>query len=306
MKATIKSVDSSKKILQKLNRDFVEFVRGITLKDVFISLLFPIIITALMFLPSNIKELLSLHIHNPKWWQFFTHAFIHECFDHLWHNLQGYFIFGIVIFIFANKIKEKKNLFLLFLFILISLPLINSTIETLIYPIFLPTLKISQGSSGIISAILGFLPMFWIYYLSIKQKVELINVNFFNIAISYMGLLFAIVYYPIHKSMLAILLISSVIVFFSFLYRKNFKLIFKGVIKELKDNVIFYSLTILSPILFMVAPLLLFPVRIIQEDSLVNFFTHCIGLLYGVIVSFTFLKFRAIRLNFSQAGARLK
>lgn len=274
-----------------LKKDFNELIKGILFKEILIFLAFPIFISLLMLLPSIFRESLSFKIYDYSWWQFITHAFIHKDFSHLWHNLQGYFIFGFILFVFANRIKEKKNLFLLFLFTLISLPIISSIIEVLIYPIFMPMIKTSQGSSGLVSAIVGFLPMLWIYHFSRKQKTNLINMNFFSLSTLYVALLFVITYYPIHKNILFILLISLLIILFCFLYRKNFEPLIKGIFEESKDNMLFYFLSILLPMFFMVAPLLLFPRKIIQENSMVDFFMHYIGLLYGIIVSFLFFRF---------------
>ena len=287
----------NKEFLEKLKpynlkRDLTKLIMNISFRDVVIFLTFPIFITFLMFLPVTSRELLSFHIYNVKIWQYFTHAFIHKNSSHLGHNLYAYFLFGIPLFIFANKIKEKKNLFLLFLFTLLTLPLISSILEILIYPRFLPMIKTSQGSSGIISAMIGFLPMFWIYYLSKKQKTDLMNSSFVALSSLWVLLLFAIIYYPIHKNLFFILLIAILILFSSFLYRKNFKLILRGILDESKDNVIFYFLTTLLPAFFMLAPLLLFPSKIIQGDSLVDFFMHYISLFYGISISFVFLKWK--------------
>lgn len=274
-----------------IKKDFKELIKGISLKEIFIFLAFPVFISFLMFLPLIFRESLSFKIYDYSWWQFISHAFIHKDFNHLWHNLQGYFIFGIILFIFANRLKEKKNLFLLFLFTIISLPIISSIIEILIYPIFMPMIKTSQGSSGLVSTILGFLPMLWIYHFSKKQKTNLINMDFFNLSTLYVALLFVIIYYPIHKNALFILLTLILIFLVCFLYRKNFKPIFKGIFEESKDNIIFYFLVILIPVFFMVAPLLLFPVKIVQGNSMVDFFMHYIGLIYGIIISFIFFRF---------------
>ncbi len=265
-----------------LKKDLIKSVKGISLKDILFFFVFPSFITLLMFLPLRIRESLSFYIYNPKWWQFFTHVFIHKNLSHLWNNLQSYFIFGIIIFIFANKIKEKRSLFLLFLLALISLPLISSTIEILIYPKFLPMIKTSQGSSGLVSAILGFLPMFWIYYFSKKQKTNLISMHFLYLTSSYVVLLFAIIYYQIHKNIFIPLIPLSFILIFSFFYRKNFKQILKGIIKESKENIIFNFLLILIPVFFMIAPVLLFPVKIVQGNSLVDFL--CIILVFFMVL----------------------
>jgi len=275
-----------------IKKDCIEITNGISLKDILIFFAFPVFITLLMFLPSIIRESLSFKIYDYSWWQFITNAFIHKDLSHLWHNLQGYFIFGLILLIFANRTGDKKNLLWLFLFTLISLPIISSIIEVLIYPVFMPMIKTSQGSSGLVSAILGFLPMLWIYHFSKKQKNNLININFFNLSTLYVALLFVIIYYPIHKNIFFILLVLACILFFGYLYRKNFKPLLKGIFEESKDNLIFYFLRILLPIFFMVAPLLLFPVKIVQGNSMVDFFMHYIGLIYGIILSFLFFKFK--------------
>jgi len=275
-----------------LKKDFIELIKGITLKEILIFLAFPVFITLVMLLPSIFRESLSFKIYDYSWWQFITNAFVHKDLSHLWHNIQGYFIFGLILLVFANRTKEKKNLFWLFLFTLISLPIISSIIQVLIYPIIMPMIKTSQGSSGLVSAILGFLPMLWIYYFSKKLKSNLINLNFFNLSTLYVALLFLIIYYPIHKNILSILLVLACILFFAYLYRHNFKPIIKGIFEESKENVIFYFLVILIPFFFMVLPLLLFPVKIVQGNSLIDFFMHYIGLIYGIIISFIFFKIR--------------
>lgn len=278
-----------------VKNDCIEIINGISLKEILIFLVFPIFVSLLMLLPQAIRDSLSLKIYDYSWWQFVTNAFIHKDFSHLWGNLQGYFIFGLLLLIFANRTEDKKSLLFLFLFSVFSLPIISSIIEILIYPHFLPMIKTSQGSSGLVSTILGFLPMLWIYHFSKKQKNNLINMNFFNLSTLYVALLFVIVYYPIHKNILFILLVVACILFVVFLYRKNFKPILKGIFEESKDNVIFYFLTILMPIFFMVLPLLLFPVKIVQGNSMVDFFMHYIGLIYGLIISFIFFKFKFSR-----------
>jgi membrane associated rhomboid family serine protease len=169
----------------KIKKDFIELVEGITFKEILILLSFPIFLTILMFLPTNLRDSLSLHIYNPEWWQFFTSSFIHENLTHLLDNIQTYFVISFTLLIFGNKTRTKKNFFILFLFTLISLPLISSLIEVLIYPYFIPNIKTSKGSSVLISSMFGFFPMFWIYYFSKKQKNNMID-KFFNLSLSYL------------------------------------------------------------------------------------------------------------------------
>lgn len=161
----------------------------------------------------------------------------------------------------------------------------------------MPMIKTSQGSSGLVSSILGFLPMLWIFYHSKKQKHNLITMNFFNLCGLYVALLFVSIYYPIHKNISYIFVVIASMVLIGFFNRKNFKPIFKGVLAESRENILFYFLMILVPILFMVMPLLLFPVKIVQGNSLVDFFIHYIGLIYGLIISFIFLKWKFSKLT---------
>ena len=290
--------DFLKKITFKnIKADFFGLFSGITIKEVLLFLVFPISIILLMLLPENIKGMLSFNIDDASWWQFITHAFIHHDFNHLWDNLNGFLIFGIILFIFSNKAGDKRNLALLFFFTLVSLPLISSVIEISIYPTFMHMIKTSQGSSGLVSAILGFLPMLWIFYLSKRQKHNLLTLNFFNLCGLYVALLFVFIYYPIHKNISYILVVVAFTVLIAFLNRKHFKLMLKGVLEESKDNIIFYFLMILIPLFFMIAPLLLFPVKLVQGNSLVDFFMHYIGLIYGLIISFIFLKWKLSKLT---------
>jgi len=275
--------------LSKIKKDFIELVEGITFKEILVILSFPIFITILMFLPPNIRDSLSLHVDNPQWWQFFTSSFIHENLIHLLDNIQTYFIISFVLLIFANKTKNKKNFFTLFLFNLISLPLISSLIEVLIYPKFIPSIKTSQGSSVLISSMLGFFPMFWIYYFSKKQKNNTID-KFFNLSLSYLYLLIVVIYYQIHKNILLVSAFFFYFLFYCYFYRKDFKVFVKNIYEESKNNIIFCFLTIFFLIFFMTAPLILFPLKFVKGNTVIDIFIHYIGLFYGIIISYVFFK----------------
>jgi len=278
--------------LKKTKDDFFDVLGGITGIDVLLFLAFPAFISLVMLLPLAIRESLTLKIYAYSSWQLITHAFVHNELSHLWNNLKGYFIFGFILLIFANRAGEKKNLFLLFLFTLFSLPIISSMIEILIYPMLMPLIKTSQGSSALLSAMVGFFPAFWIYHFSTRQKNNLLNVNFFVLAFSYVAFLFSMVYYAAHKNAVFIMLVLAGVICSGFRCRKNLKLLLKGIVSASSGNVFFHCLTILMPTLFMIAPLLLFPFKIVQDNSIVDFFMHYIGLIYGMSISFIFLKWK--------------
>jgi hypothetical protein len=135
----------------------------------------------------------------------------------------------------------------------------------------------------------GFFPMFWIYYFSKKQKNNMID-KFFNLSLSYLYLLIVVIYYRIHKNMLLVSAFLFYFLFYCYLYRKDFKLLIKNIYQESKSNIIFYFLTIFLPIFFMIAPLILFPPKFVKGNITIDIFTHYIGLFYGIIISYVFLK----------------
>lgn len=278
-----------------LKKDFFELFRNISLKEIVLFSVFPIILFVIMLLPEVIRQNLTFSIYNPSWWQFFSHSFVHKDWGHFLNNLRGFIIFGLILSVFANKIKEKKLLFCLILTIIISLPILSSLIEFLVYPHFLPMIKTSQGASGIVSALLGVLPIIWIFYFAKKEKINFITTYYLNIIMLYVTCLFVFIYTGIHKKLLINLALLSLFVFFLFIYRKNFKLILKSIAEESRGNILFYFLLFFIPLFFILAPTILFPTNVIQGNSLVDFFMHYIGLVYGILVSFLFFKIKFSR-----------
>src|SRR3989344_3944732 len=230
-----------------LKEDFFELFRNILLKDIILFSIFPIILLSIMLLPEAIRQILSFSIYEPSWWQFFSHSFVHKDWGHFLNNLRGYLIFGFILFIFANKIKEKNVLFWLVLSIIISLPILSSLVEFMFYPKLLPMIKTSQGASGI------------------------------------------------HKRLLINVALLTLFLFFIFIYRKNIKLILKSIAEESKGNILFYFILFFIPLFFILAPTILFPTNVIQGNSLVDFFMHYIGLVYGLLISFIFFKVKFSR-----------
>jgi len=278
-----------------LKEDFFELFRNILLKDIILFSIFPIILLSIMLLPEAIRQILSFSIYEPSWWQFFSHSFVHKDWGHFLNNLRGYLIFGFILFIFANKIKEKNVLFWLVLSIIISLPILSSLVEFMFYPKLLPMIKTSQGASGIVSALLGILPIFWIYYFSKKEKTNFTTTYYLNIVMLYVASLFVFIYTGIHKRLLINVALLTLFLFFIFIYRKNIKLILKSIAEESKGNILFYFILFFIPLFFILAPTILFPTNVIQGNSLVDFFMHYIGLVYGILISFIFFKVKFSR-----------
>lgn len=276
--------------LTHIKQDFKEIKSNISLNDVIILSILPAILTILMFLQSNIIDSLKLHIKNPSWWQFFTSSFVHQGFSHYWGNISLFFILLFLQIIIISKMKEKRRYFYLSIFTIISFSIISSIFQLLDFPIILPYVNTSMGFSGILAAFIGFTPIFWIEYISRSVKKCLTDGKYFFIILFYFSLSFIIVYYPYHKLLLLPILFGGALVIAIFLYSKNTKDIFNGIISE--NNTIIYFLLILLPLFFIIGISGLFPIIPVRENGFVDILTHYLGLYYGLIVSFIFFKIK--------------
>ena len=111
-----------------LKKQAKELVYGISKKDILLITTFPITLFLIMLIPSVIREILILNIKNPELWQYLTQSFVHNGWSHLWSNLSSYLLFSIMGLLLANWCKEKREFFRLFLFVVITLPILGSII----------------------------------------------------------------------------------------------------------------------------------------------------------------------------------
>lgn len=121
-------------------------------KYLILLLFFPLVLIILQL--SNISNLkLSFPFKLNNFWQLLTSSYIHQDTFHLLGNMLIYYLFLIfLILIFVDLTKKQKNLWLLFIFMI--LPIINSVIH-----IFFNSsvyVNPSCGSSVMISAIICF------------------------------------------------------------------------------------------------------------------------------------------------------
>lgn len=253
-----------------------------------IILTFPVIISAVMLLPANIQEGLKLNLQNPKFWEFLTSGFVHNSTSHYFDNLVAFIILILLQVILINKMKLQKGYSYLLFFTIVSFPIASSIVKILLYPSLMPMVKISCGSSGIISALVGFIPMVWIIYLSKTSKKNLCTFSFFGMILSFIVLSFVIAYFPYHKNILLTLIIIAVIVAFTVSYKKSIKHISLTIIREKNKLLLFYLLFL--PLFFLSSPLLTFPLKLIQGNNSVDFFAHYIGFIYGFFISFVFFR----------------
>jgi len=181
----------------------------------------------------------------------------------------------------ANQCKEKKIFLKLLFFVILTLPIISSTVHVFLR---LPWIKYSLGSSGIISSLASFMPIFGLIYLSKKNEKINFDIRMPLILLIYIFLIFAYKY-----SLNFFYLLLTVIFLLSFLYslRTSFKYILLEIRKEIEFNLLRALLLIISFLIFIIVPLEIFPslTNIFNEEVFVDFLVHYVGISYGIIIS---------------------
>lgn len=270
-----------------LKKQFLEIIDGIDKRDILLMLILPVFVTLIYLLPSTIRELLQLDIKNPIWWQYLTQSFVHNSWSHLSSNLFGYFLYSLLLITFVNKLKLKKEFYKLFLFLVISLPIVSSFIQVKSYPIilnWLPNLQHSAGTSGIVSALAGFTIIFWAVYFNKINREIVFDVRTSLLFVVYIALLFVFYY---SKGISGILILVLVL-FFVFLLTliSNIKKIIIEISKESKKGIIWTFFLITTPIFFFMTPKIIFPSfeLMFKNGTFTDFFMHYIGIVYGIIV----------------------
>ncbi len=258
------------------------------LKDVLVLSAFPVLITLVMFLPQAMQDAMKLNLRNPSWWQLLTSGFVHNSLSHYFDNLIAFLLLLLLQIIIVYKMNWKKEYFMLLFFTIISFPVVSSIVKLLWYPGIMPIVSVSCGSSGIISAMIGFIPVLWVAYISKISGKKLLGFSFFSTVLAYIVLSFAIIYFHYHRDIMLMLVIITMVCVFAFAYRDNLRHIYRAIIRESNIFMLFYLLFLL--LFFLASPLLTFPLKLVQGNSSVDFFAHYLGFIYGFFISFVFFR----------------
>jgi hypothetical protein len=265
----------SKIVYEKLKKGFREIFSNVTKKDLFLIAIFPIILTIILLLPQAIQELLRLNIQSPSWWQFFTSSFVHKNYTHYINNLSLFLILMITNFIIILKTDSKNKFYILYFATLIMVPLVSSFVS---YN-FIPQLKSTQGSSDIVAAVFGFLPITLIrFFHSLNKKID--NERMFY-AVLFYSLLFLLFVYKGFSFFFIIFLFCYFI--YIIVLRKQFVYIGGIYIKFRKK--LFQFVLLFATIIFLVGLSLIFPTNILLDETLVNIGGHYVGFLMGIILA---------------------
>lgn len=269
-----------------IKKDLESIILKVQFKYTILFLIIPVLCFILMLFPSNIQELLKLNINNPSWWQFLTRAFIHKDWTHFTSNIGMYLILSIVALIMTNFHNQTKKFLNLLFLTSIILPIITSILTTWLYPSLIPMIKTTAGLSGIVAAMAGFIGIFWLAGLQLNVKRKILTQQALNILLFYVALIFVIRYQFIHQTKWLIIIVILLLTGSIYLYKSNFQEVIRGMSEYHNKNQIIYFLSVFSIILFLCIPFLIFPLQIAQENSLVDFFIHYFGLLWGLITSY--------------------
>lgn len=248
--------------------------------------IFPLIL-AILFLFPCLNQYLSLNIYNPSWWQIITSHFVHRDFNHLIGNIGIFLLLGISQLVIVSRIKEEKKYFYLLLLLIASFPLVGSLVAISLYPKLIPSLKNAMGASGIVSAFFGAGYMLSLFVLS--KKKWLLNIYALNISLIYVGLMLMLSYYKYYKNTSIIIFGCIALAFFLYQYKNELKVIYYEISKATQQNWLYAFSLILALLFFISLPRILFPLNVMAEKSMIDFFMHYIGIIYGLIFSFIYL-----------------
>ena len=259
-------------------KEVKDLFKEIRISDIFIYFSLPIIITIIQLFDYlfNISEMLVLNIRSPLIWQFLTSSYTHLSLIHFFNNLNSYLIIGLVLLIISSKINKKKELFVLFLIISFILPFIISLFHFLINPF---NVEIMAGSSGLVSAYLGLIPLFWsfLFFKSNENIIKFVLSCFFYV-------LFAFFFSYYNKIISLFFLLVSLIM----LVYINFKEIDFNNFNKLNylDKTFF-----LFPVIFFFLSIhiYVFPSELLMNGAIIEYFSHLIGISIGLILSLIYL-----------------
>lgn len=274
----------------------------IILNDISYFPIFPILlliaITLVMFLPQNVQDSLRLHYHNPQWWELLTNAFVHSDWSHYWSNVSILIILVVLQLILVTLIKENKRYYIALLATIFIVPILSAIIElyyTWTGMTFYSKMLTSCGSSGIVFALFGFIPVISLAYFSKlinKNMINRFSIIPFTAILSYVLIGFLVTsYFFTHSASIAIISIFFIAIFIGLLI---LTLIFQRVdyIKALKESFstpkhpVSSFAWIMLILLFLILPWQILPNVFVVNGNFINFIAHFIGFMFGIIICY--------------------
>jgi uncharacterized membrane protein YidH (DUF202 family) len=149
-------------------------------------------------------------------------------------------------------------------------------------------MQVSCGASGIIAAMVGFMPMISMGYFSKERGIKMVNLTLLLMSTFYTGITLLITY-AFLSNIAQISILSILIIILAYHYRNNFRYAIKGINDVARRNFFLYLLLFTLMIFFICVPLALFPLVIrLENGSGVNVIVHYIGVIFGIYFSYLF------------------
>ncbi|MBP1929161.1 membrane associated rhomboid family serine protease [Methanolinea mesophila] len=235
--------------------------------------------------PENVQTSLKLSVNNTQIWQYFTHSFVHNDLTHLQNNLETYFIAIIFGLIFALLSKNLKIFLILVLLSIFIFPPIWGILKVFFLNGLFPS-SYECGSSGVIAALLGIVPVFFILSFSKYTGKSLLFQEYFYFFLIYIVFFFQDTYKtmdisPFLMGIYIASLLALFIVIFFYIYH----------IRQALDSKKLFILTLFSLMLFLLIYTIFigffFPQQLVSLGGRTAIETHYVGLVFGLFVSYS-------------------
>jgi hypothetical protein len=249
---------------------------------IIIFLVIPLIISLCSFLPPSIRDKLKVNLSDFNVITFYTAIFIHDNLVHYLGNITVYIMYTFFAYS-INLISQKRMWFLKnYLIFFLMLPLIMYTALISINRFYLGNrLHFSCGISGILSAIMGLLPMSFVLFLESSNIEARLNEIFFLI------ISVSLLFIPyIYEAKYFLFVIVLTVLFLVWRNRKGLETIGRFIKEILKQDIFSGMLIIMVIILYFFGITAIFPKTIILKGGIIDIFTHYVGWILGIFISY--------------------
>lgn len=244
----------------------------------------PILLTLVFLLPAGTRNALILNHENYSILTLWSSAVVHRGFEHFVTNVVAYCVLiGPIYLLFA--LAGERTLFrYTFLSVLLLLPPVISLATVIAFGG-----GTSAGFSGIGAAFFGLLPVSICLFLhnEVSASFEPTHgVGLFLIATGFIALIYA---GPLPAA--GILFIALFLTIVS-IYRMGPDE-GRNALGELVSMTGYFELVLISGLLFLLSPFLLFPQEIVHDGGTVNILSHFFGFSLGFLGPTIYLMFRS-------------
>jgi len=239
-------------------------------------------------LPANVQEFLKVRSDSWNLLSFWASMFVHSNFEHLLNNVTSFLFLGFIVFEMNRKSgREKEFLWSLIIAILV-LPFIDNISFMLVAKFVIRQNVISCGLSTIVASLAGLIvPSLGIFLREPLQNER----NTLCLLVSFMLLTASSIAIPYIGSGLYNLVVFVATFVFGvilIIYVGKISVKFAKQNQNARKTILAASITVYVYFVFIFA---LFPSKITMPDgSIVNIFSHYVGVFYGMITGIYTLK----------------